>query len=395
MGPYRQSRLIAGFVVLGLALAGGLRSAQSGVVDSDQVAIEKREGDIRRAVLKDGVGVCVSLSGGGLRAAAFHAGVLKGIQEGLRSIDPRGDGIDVVSGISGGSITAALYSLYPDQAWSSTGIARLKDFIGSGPVKAATTGFLVSLGFQNRIMAFQRLLDSGLYGGSTFEQLPNKPYLIIGTTDLRTGDLVLFTKVTVWHYRKVPVSQAVAASSAIPAIFNAVELKYVRITADVAGEDDQLSEDGPVLLNDGGIRDNLGLTPLLTKAVERTVRSRDQKIQPLCHVIFQSDASLRVRKVERDAVSGNLWPFLRSIDVLMELVSGGTEAIAKVKQVAVIPIRMPDGFRAVGTASDLRDDERDGLIASGYALARDTLDTNSGLVRTTMIKARAAHTKRK
>ena len=35
-------------------------------------AMRKREDDVRRAILKDRVGVCVSLSGGGLRAAAFR-----------------------------------------------------------------------------------------------------------------------------------------------------------------------------------------------------------------------------------------------------------------------------------------------------------------------------------
>lgn len=387
--------VVVGLAVLALALGGVLRAAQSEVVDSSRVAIEERERDVRYAVLNDGVGVCVSLSGGGLRAAAFHAGVLYGVHEALRSIDPTGDGIDVVSGISGGAITAALYSLYPGEAWSSEGVTRLKAFIGSDPVKTTTTGILVWLGFRDRILTFQKVLDEGLYEHRSFDDMPtrNRPYLIVGATDLRTGKLVLFTKVTLWHHRKFPFSRAVAASSAIPAVFNSLELKPARITADVAGEQDQLDEEGPVPLNDGGIRDNLGLWPLLDRAVERTVNSRPERIQPLCHLIIASDASLRAKRVDRSALFGVIAPALRSIDVLMELVSSGTEAVASDKKsgepkVLYIPVRMPDGFREIGTASDLSDGETKDLIDSGFSLAHDTLESKSASVKAAISRAR-------
>ena len=51
----------------------------------------------------------IALSGGGYRAAAYHIGTLRALHR-LAVLDK----IDVISSVSGGSITAAFYALNKD-----------------------------------------------------------------------------------------------------------------------------------------------------------------------------------------------------------------------------------------------------------------------------------------
>lgn len=51
----------------------------------------------------------LALSGGGYRAAAYHIGTLRAINR-LGILDK----VDVISAVSGGSITAAYYALHKD-----------------------------------------------------------------------------------------------------------------------------------------------------------------------------------------------------------------------------------------------------------------------------------------
>lgn len=59
----------------------------------------------------------LALSGGGYRAAAFHIGTLRALHK-LNVLDK----VDVISSVSGGSITAAYYVLNKDK-----GLIRLRN----------------------------------------------------------------------------------------------------------------------------------------------------------------------------------------------------------------------------------------------------------------------------
>jgi NTE family protein len=64
------------------------------------------------------LGVNISLSGGGTRAAAFSYGVLKGLRDTTVELDGKSvrllDEIDQISSVSGGGFTAAYYGLNGD-----------------------------------------------------------------------------------------------------------------------------------------------------------------------------------------------------------------------------------------------------------------------------------------
>ena len=57
----------------------------------------------------DGKKIGLALSGGGYRAAAYHIGTLRALRK-LGILDK----VDVISSVSGGSITAAYYALNKD-----------------------------------------------------------------------------------------------------------------------------------------------------------------------------------------------------------------------------------------------------------------------------------------
>jgi len=58
---------------------------------------------------REGKKIGLALSGGGYRAAAYHIGTLRALRK-LGILDK----VDVISSVSGGSITAAYYALHKD-----------------------------------------------------------------------------------------------------------------------------------------------------------------------------------------------------------------------------------------------------------------------------------------
>ncbi len=173
-------------------------------------------------------GVALAFSGGGTRAAAFSFGVLRGLDR----ISPPGgksyfDHIVFISGVSGGSVTAAYFGL--------KGRAMLGDFrerfLIRNPEEALTTdvnlGTLIK-GLDGGVNDASKLpvwLDQNLFDGATMADLfrPGKPIVWINASDLYNGTPFMFDPDTFTalcsDFRKYPVSQAVAASAAVPIAF--------------------------------------------------------------------------------------------------------------------------------------------------------------------------------
>ena len=60
----------------------------------------------------EGNKIGLALSGGGYRAAAYHIGTLRALHK-LKILEK----VDVISSVSGGSITSAYYLLHKDNYW--------------------------------------------------------------------------------------------------------------------------------------------------------------------------------------------------------------------------------------------------------------------------------------
>jgi NTE family protein len=267
--------------------------------------------------------VALAFSGGGTRAAAFAYGAMRGLER----LPAKGHGtyfdrIIFISGVSGGSVAAAYFGL--------KGRAALADFRERFLLKNAeadldTRVSLVNLarGFKGGVNDSSRLagwLDQNLYEGATLADLyqPNKPIVWLNASDLYNRTPFLFSPVTFEALcsdpRKYPISQAVAASAAVPVAFVPIVLASFsdacsvplppwvdRVLADQSAGAQarafaqalkRYRDPGQirfVKLADGGITDNFGLSGIVIarEAVGQPYAplTRDKAVQ-LRHLVF-------------------------------------------------------------------------------------------------------------
>ena len=178
--------------------------------------------------------VALSFSGGGLRAAAFSAGVLHGLAE-IKT--PRGDLLDdvtFISSVSGGSLTSTYFALYGrDQLPRYREEVLYRDFERTMRVSASSPFNLLRLltGGLNDRSNFAEALDNDVFRGATFADLyrRGRPDVWINASDLyhRTSFPFippLFNAICS-DIRSYPLADAVAASMAVPLVFSPIVLK--------------------------------------------------------------------------------------------------------------------------------------------------------------------------
>ena len=269
------------------------------VADRDPNALIARVADRDPSAL-----IAVTLSGGGARAAAFGYGVLQALRETPCCWRDRGtnllDAVDVISGVSGGSIIAGYFA-----AFGGDGLSRFesdflrRDFQNSLLLQLMNPSNLFELTspWFGRSQLLMRRLDD-LYRGMTFgdiERRPRHPQLVVTATDMSLGTGFEFTtdqfELICSDLYSVPLAFAVAASSAVPLLLSPLTLK--NYSGDCAARPDahkQLdleqsgdyrarmlrSQEGSYLdaasrpfihLVDGGLSDNLGVRRLIDRAL--------------------------------------------------------------------------------------------------------------------------------
>lgn len=217
--------------------------------------------------------VFITFSGGGMRAAALAYGVLKELKaQKLESEDGSNnkqdnpkrliDEIDLVSSVSGGSVTAAYWALKgsdefdwtPENSNNSEGHKEhfveyflqrdiQTPMIAKGILTLPWTLF-VGLGYNRINLLVEHLEDEKLFGDATFgtlihpilgkggEGLTNhikRPHLIINATDMETGYVFSFTQdqfdLICADLTKMRLADAVAASAAYPIFLSALTLE--------------------------------------------------------------------------------------------------------------------------------------------------------------------------
>jgi NTE family protein len=179
----------------------------------------------------DELEVALAFSGGGMRAAAFSYGVLRGFED-IQIPTARGpatllDRLDFLSGVSGGSVPAAYYGLY--------GRAGLADFKQRFLLVNAEEGLQTNLslfniargleGGVNDATRFPVWLDAHLFNHATFGDLLRRPRprVWINASDIFNRTAFIFAPVSFSalcsDLRSYPISLAVAASAAVPVVF--------------------------------------------------------------------------------------------------------------------------------------------------------------------------------
>ncbi|MBY3109535.1 patatin-like phospholipase family protein [Rhizobium laguerreae] len=206
----------------------------------------------------------LALSGGGFRAAAFHLGVFRELEE-LKLLDK----LDLLTCVSGGSIAGGFLAAN----WNAPDVLdRLETYISTKSIAiSSVVGGLLSP-FDTRLEKLAETYDRDLFGGKTLSSLREGPRIYFNATNLATGNMFFFVAgnapaagedagETMGEHESGTavasdylISHAVAASSAFPPVF-----PPLRIGADIYPN--ALTE--YVTLTDGGVYDNLGVNPLL------------------------------------------------------------------------------------------------------------------------------------
>jgi predicted acylesterase/phospholipase RssA len=182
--------------------------------------------------------VGLAFSGGGTRAAAFSFGMLKGLEATPLPNDPNGrtmlDSVRFISGVSGGSITAAYYGL---KGKAGYGDFRERFLVRDAEANmrksyASPTNLLRAIGGGvNDKSTFGKWLDQNVYGGARFADLkrPGAPVIWINASDLYNRTPFIFNDETFSalcsDLDRLPLSEAVAASSAVPVVFTPIVLE--------------------------------------------------------------------------------------------------------------------------------------------------------------------------
>ncbi len=277
----------------------------------------------------------LALSGGGFRAAIFHLGVIRRLEElGIMK------DVDVISSVSGGSIIAAYYVCEMEtrlrqvqqELWQDTRTrvesfeAIARDFLKAvehnlrtraliftpffHPILFVKTLVLKAFRSGARSELIQREYDKWFYDGDTIDQLPSVtperskgspvvlhgPQVILNTTSLLTGERVSFsrepnsgmTEMKRSNKNSLPLSRVVGASSGVPVLFPPTY---------IYGD----------MLVDGGVADNQGIEALLP--TEQPLGDTTPQI------LLVSDASGQLEAIHTIS-TGETEIFLRVNDIL-------------------------------------------------------------------------------
>jgi NTE family protein len=258
--------------------------------------------------------VGLSFSGGGTRASAFAYGVLREL--GRTEMTSEGhkstliDQVDLVSAVSGGSITAAYFALKGNAALGDFRKKFLSQNVESNLRTSVSITNLMRLSNDaalNDSTGLQTWLDDNLFGGATYRDVFNRgrPKLLINASDIYNRTAFVYNKETFAalcsDLNNYPLSEAVAASAAVPLVFapvvitnyadrcqyetprwsqralrNANAPSVLRANAEAVQRYRAKSDVKFVKLMDGGLTDNLGLTGILLERL-----SAGQPYEPL------------------------------------------------------------------------------------------------------------------
>ena len=218
----------------------------------------------------------LAFSGGGYRATAFGLGALRALHD--RDLLAH---IEVVSGISGGSLLAAMWAYGPSDfdQFDTTVVELLSKGLQAELVRRALRPRLAGANFLSSISALPgtrrnrrstrtealvNALAARDFGKKSMSEVTHRgTQVIISATDLSTGNAVRFgSEVSACSPHgvidePVPVADAVAASAAFPVLLPHLNRSYTFTRSDGT------TSRKTMLMTDGGVYDNLGLTPLM------------------------------------------------------------------------------------------------------------------------------------
>lgn len=244
----------------------------------------------------DSLLVVLTFSGGGTRAASLSYGVLCVLRDTQIFWQGRSrrllDEVDVISSVSGGSLTAAYYALFGDRIFEDYPKRVLyRDIQGNLLRSLLAPANLIKLvsPFYGRTDLMGDNFSNWIFENKTYGDLlvrNRRPYIIINTTDMSRGSRLGFTQgqfdLFFSDLNSYPIGNAVAASAAFPGLLAPMTLRNFRkpdnfqppawLTENQNAKSGFIPGDQSCYLNDrrayihvidGGVSDNLGLLPVI------------------------------------------------------------------------------------------------------------------------------------
>jgi len=305
----REEKLNAIKRKLLLARAEAMRAP--GLSKVNTVAIDS--GNMRQSDEPPNIALC--LSGGGFRATFFHLGTVSLLRQSKLL-----QNVQAIYSVSGGSILAANLALNWEKYLSTDdefkkASAPLFDLTKANPrgklLWATLFGLLSFRG--PKLLASLYAKKAQIHG--ELQNLPRKPALHILATSIKSGELVSFSRnglicgSEMVGGKHLPLSQAVAASSAFPPLLAPVVLTAGQLIVKERTLGADLER-----LTDGGIYDNLGYRKILDDI-------RSGKDEHACDTVLSSDASAPFSQTRGERYLSLFGRTARTTDILMKRVA--------------------------------------------------------------------------
>ncbi len=381
----------------------------------------------------DQTAMMVAFSGGGTRAAALAYGVLKELRDtpapGAAGNRRMLDEIHSISSVSGGSFTAAYYGLYGDRIFEDYERVFLRQDV-QGALVDLVLNPLSWFRSTGRTELAVDYYGKKVFSGATFADLRRLggPMIVINASDFARGVRFSFIQdyfnLLCSDLSSFPIARAVAASSAVPVLFNPVVvenyagcgskaqdwLREVRervkdqadLSLTVDGLESYSDHDRRRYIHfvDGGIADNLGLRALyemieLSGGMKEYGR-RSNRQPPRRLVLLSVDAATDPQStMDKTTLQPSISEAINAMsDVQLRRYSADTISLMKASlkrwaaeistpQQRVEPYFILLDFKGIKdseqrnflnqtpTSFSLTDEQVDALIAAGGALLRD------------------------
>lgn len=253
----------------------------------------------------------LALSGGGLRAAVFHLGVL-----GRLAGDELLERVTFISTVSGGSLAVGLTYALSDNRWPSSG-SYLADVWPQARARLTGTNLEWAIGVEgvkrpwlipgNRARLVSRALERHWRVHGTINELPMSPRWTINATTYESGKVWRFTPARMGDYvvqyvasPDIHVADALAASAGYPFLIGPVIIETDRHNwfRYVKGSNSDTESHTPrwnkLHLWDGGVYDNLGVEALFKPYRPAT----GERYRDGMNFLIVSDASARIDEEE-------------------------------------------------------------------------------------------------
>ena len=242
----------------------------------------------------DSLSILLTFSGGGYRAAAMAYAAL----EVLRDSPIQWEGeprtvlqeLDILSAVSGGSLTAAYYALDSEHFFSGFRDRVLAFDLQSRLLSRSLSPYGL---WQQTSPTFgrgdilQELLDEHVFERRTFADMPRRRTMVyLNATDMRFGDRFEFSQDQFDHMcsdlDQLPIARAVAASMAVPVVLSPVTLWSYRDRCPVDIQPIPLlgrsASSRHIHLLDGGLSDNTGVRMAIENVAARGGLARTARL---------------------------------------------------------------------------------------------------------------------